>query len=513
MQLDTYVSDATPRAESGSPRKDIISPAHQAYLASRGILRAAKMIGVQTITGRHDDQIALPYPRGCAKLYTPGSDAPWLQRKPKNARLPLFNGERVDFAKPWILTEGEWDTLAAIEVGEQNVCSLPDGAVQPTEDTPAKSGKLHAIRAAWPQIQAGGGYVILALDNDPAGDATRDVLIDIFGRWRCYVVDWPAHEQATGPDGKCKDLNEVLQLLGPQACKRVIREARALKLEGVFKPSEIKRRPPREYHSTGLPGMDDHLRLFRGELCIWTGHTSHGKSTALMSVLCHLAKQGLKIGLAAFEADYHEDILPFVNNWLYGEQANEETEKDAHLWFDERFVLISHEIEPLKNPATADWLIQQAQDAKGRFSIDVLVVDPWNKLQHKRRPYENETEYIGRALAEFRNFGQAYNAIVIVVAHPTKESGKEGEIPSEFDINGSMNWGNAADHIVIVFRPDKKLTSTFINVPKSRVKKAGKVGGKWFVFSEATNKYTPHIEHLIPKTGNDNKQSKRRKAA
>ncbi len=462
--------------------------------------------------GRHDEQIEFPYPKGFAKLYTVDSDQPWMQRKAKNSRLSLFNLERVDFSKTWVLTEGEFDTLASIEVGELNVASLPDGAVQPTEEAPATSGKLWAIRDAWPRIQAGGGHVVLALDNDPAGDITRDTLIDIFGRWRCRLIDWPAHEDATGTNGKCKDLNEVLLLLGPAETKRVIREAKPIKLEGVFKPSEIKRRPPREYYSTGLPGMNEHLMLFRGELCIWTGHTSHGKSTALMSVLCNLAQQGLRIGLAAFEADYHEDILPFVNAWLHGEQANEETEKDAHLWFDERFVLISHEIEPLQAPATSDWLIKQAQDAKGRFSIDILVVEPWNKLQHKRRPYENETEYIGRALAEFRNYAQAYNAIVIVVAHPDKESGKEGRIPGEFDINGSMNWGNAADHVVIIFRPDKALTSTFINVCKSRFKKGGKVGGKWFVFSEITNQYTPHAEHLIPKPKKDEK-AKWRKAA
>lgn len=510
---DIYAGDAPPRGAYGSIQREAISQEHQAYLASRGILRAARAIGVLTTMGRHDEQIALPYAKGFAKLYTVGSDQPWLQRKSKSARLSLFLGEHVDFSKTWILTEGEWDTLASIEVGETNVCSLPDGAVQPPEEAPAKSGKLWAIRDAWARIQAGGGHVILALDNDPAGDTTRDTLIDIFGRWRCMTIDWPAHEEATGADGKCKDLNEILLLFGPQALRQIIRAAKPIKLEGVFKPSEIRKRAPREYYSTGIPDMDSHLKLFKGELCVWTGHTGAGKSTVLLNVLGNLAKQGLKIALASFEADYWEDILPFYETWLFGENLNEQTHKDAQAWLEDNFVFISHEIEPLRTPATVEWIIQQAQDAKGRFQIDVLVIDPWNKLQHKRRNYENETDYIGRSLAEFRNYAQAYNVICIVAAHPDKESGKEGKIPTEYDITGSMNWGNAADHVVIVFRPDKALTSTFINTCKSRFKKAGRVGGRWFVFSEATNRYTPHAEHLIPKLANDNKSNKRRKAA
>jgi twinkle protein len=508
--LDINASVAERRGGNGS--QSGLSPEHAAYLRSRGVLRAAIRTGVQTITGRHAELIRFPYRRGFAKLLEPYSESPWTQRKAKNARLSLFNLENVDFSRTWILTEGEIDALSAIEVGEDNTASLPDGAVQPEEEQPAKSGKLAAIREAWPAIQAGGGQVVLALDNDAAGEATKDVLIDIFGRWRCKLIEWPAHENASGNDGKCKDFNEVLNLFGPDALRALIQKAKPIKLEGVFKPSEIRKRPPREYYSTGIPGMDEHLKLFRGELCVWTGHTGAGKSTSLLGVLCHLAQGGLRIGLAAFEADYYEDILPFVNTWLHGEQASAETEKDAHLLFDERFVLISHEIEPLQAPATIEWLIQQAQDAKGRFSIDCLVVEPWNKLQHKRRNFENETEYIGRALSELRNFAQAYNAIVIVSAHPTKESGKEGEVPSEFDIHGSMNWGNAADHVVIVYRPDKKLTLTLIKVAKSRFRKGGKEGEKWFVFSDYTNRYSPCAEHMIPNLKKDDKPRRKRAA-
>jgi len=507
-QLDTYVSDAGLRAVSGLNR---LIPAHQAYLdLDRQILEGAIRTGVRTITGRQGRQlIYIPYGNKIGKTYEPGSDSPWLQIKPKNQNLPLFNLARVDFGRTWILTEGEFDAIASIEVGYDNVTSLPDGAVQPNEENPAQSGKLRSIRQAWPRIQSGGGHVILALDNDAAGETTKKTLIDIFGRWRCIEIDWPEHEKATGQNGQCKDFNEVLILLGPDELRRIIREAKPLRLEGVFQPNEIPRRPPRVYYPVGIPGMDENIRLFPGELCVMTGHTSHGKTNVLFGILGHLAQSGLKIGLASFEAEYWEDILPWFNNWLYGEAADEETLQKAHGWMQSNFVFISHEIQPLKAPATIEWLIQQAQDAKGRFGIDVLCVDPWNKLQHKRNYGENESEYIGRSLAELRNFAQAYYCITIMAAHPDKESGKEGIIPGGYNITGSANWANAPDHILTVYRPDKALTTTFLNVDKARVRGSGKPGGKWFTFSTRTNRYSPCAEHMIPQT----EKPKRKKAA
>lgn len=502
--LDIAASGAAQRAEFG------LIPSHREFLLKRKILNAAQSIGGRTITGRHGRPILyLPYKSKAGKSYEVGSDSPWLQLKPENTYLPLFNGRNVDFSRTWILTEGEWDALSAIEVGFDNACSLPDGAVQPKEELPAQSGKLRAIREAWPDIQAGGGSVILALDNDQPGEVTKKTLIEIFGRWRCLEIDWPKHKDATGEGGKCKDLNEILCLCGGKELIYRIQQAKPLKLEGVFQANEIPKRQPRIYYPIGIPEMDQHIKLFRGELCVLTGHTSHGKSNVLLGILGHLAQSGLKIGLAAFEAEYWEDILPWYNNWLYGESANDETETQTHEWLNKNFVFINHEIEPLQTPATIEWLIQQAQDAKGRFSIDVLAIDPWNKLQHKRKMGETETDYVGRALSEFRNFARVYNVIGIISAHPDKESGKDGKVPTEYDTHGGAHWANAPDHVLTVFRPDKTLTTTLLNVAKCRVRKAGKPGQKWFVFSTDTNKYSLLAEHRIPKLEEPPKRRKK----
>lgn len=497
-----------------------ISGQHASFLAKRGIFEAALATGVHSGPGLGGSEVLkIPYGRDWFKTYdTNDKQNPWRQIKPKKSRLPLWRIDHIDFDATWVLTEGEWDALAAFQVGWRNVASIPDGAVQPGEENPAKSGKLAAVREAWDTISAGNGKVILALDNDECGETTRDTLIEIFGRWRCCSIEYPEHREATGSRGRCKDLNEILSLCGETTLRDTLAKAKPLQLEGVFKPSEIARGAPRQYYDIDIPGMEHHLKLFRGELCVMTGITGHGKSTFLFNVLGNLAKKhGLQVGLGTFEAEFWEDIQPWYHSWLYANETHDrrtgeingwepgltddQTDADTTAWLEDNFTIISHQVRPLANQASIEWFIQQAADAKGRHGIDVLVLDPWNKLQHKRGSGENEPDYIGRALSELRNYAQVTNTIVIVTAHPTKDAFKADgsiEMPNVSQIHGAMNWGNMADHVVVVFRPEPEKTSTCISVQKSRFRKAGVRGKCWYVFNSDTNRYALMERHLWP---------------
>lgn len=497
-----------------------ISNQHANFLAKRKIFEAALATGVHSGPGLGGAEvIKIPYGQNWFKTYDPGQKQdPWRQIKAKKARLPLWRADQIDFNQTWVLTEGEWDALAAVQVGWRNVVSIPDGAVQPSEESPTKSGKLAAVRDAWDSIAAGNGKVILALDNDECGEATHNALVEMFGRWRCCAIEYPAHPDAVGARGKCKDLNEILLLFGEQALRDVLAKAKPLQLEGVFKPSEIARGTPRKYYDIELPGLEKHLKLFRGELFVLTGITGHGKSTFLWNVLGNLAKKhNLQIGLGTFEAEFWEDIQPWYESWLYANETydrmtgeingweaqplTQQTSADTTAWMEENFTIISHQVRPLANQASIEWFVQQAADAKGRHGIDVLVLDPWNKLQHKRGGGENEPDYIGRALSELRNFAQVTNTIVIVTAHPTKDAFKADgsiEMPNVSQIHGAMNWGNMADHVVVVFRPEPEKNHVCISVQKSRFKQAGVRGKCWYVFDPDTNRYSVLAKHLWP---------------
>ncbi len=344
--------------------------------------------------------------------------------------------------------------------------------------------------------------VILALDNDAPGQCTVDAMVELFGRWRCLVIDWPVHDRATGLDGKCKDLNEVLKLLGPDTAAELIRNAKPLKLCGVYEPKDIPKPPQRKYYSVGVHDKNgkDLFRLFKGGLSVVSGITNHGKTNFLFWMLAQLIEEyGLKVGLGTFEDEYWEDIVPWYGDYLFGTDKPDNWEDLTNDWMQENFRIISYQIEPLTEQASIEWYLQQCQAAIGRYGLDVFVLDPWNKIQHKRGKGEAETDYIGRALAEVKNFAMVNHVAMVVTCHPTKETHAGGtvHIPNITQLHGSMNWGNGSDHVAIVFRPDLTKTTTCISLQKVKHQTnqyregAGFPGASWFIYKNCRYERKP----------------------
>ena len=121
------------------------------------------------------------------------------------------------------------------------------------------------------------------------------------------------------------------------------------------------------------------------------------------------------------------------------------------------FRFIDGSVEDLTEETTLAWVVDRAEDIHQRDGLDVLVIEPWNEVEHSRGPHESAPDYIGRAIRMLKRFAKQRQVVVIVVAHPTKEVGKDGHgrMPTPYDIEGSAHWYNKPDHIVIVHRPDE----------------------------------------------------------
>ena len=68
-----------------------------------------------------------------------------------------------------------------------------------------------------------------------------------------------------------------------------------------------------------------------------------------------------------------------------------------------------------------------------------MIIDPWNEIDHARRRDETITDYISRSIRQIKRFAREFDVAVIVVAHPTKEVGRDGKarMPTLYDIEGS----------------------------------------------------------------------------
>lgn len=106
----------------------------------------------------------------------------------------------------------------------------------------------------------------------------------------------------------------------------------------------------------------------------------------------------------------------------------------------------------------------------------MLVLDPWNELEHRRRRDETETDYTSRSLRAIKRFAKQYDVAVWVVAHPTKPQMGVSKVPGLYDVSGSANWANKADYGVTYHRPKFDENKAKIVVNKVRMGLPGQRG-------------------------------------
>lgn len=174
------------------------------------------------------------------------------------------------------------------------------------------------------------------------------------------------------------------------------------------------------------------------------------------------------------------------------------TAADAKSWIQDNFSFIGQ--NPSKDEdldLTLEEIINFAEISVVRFGTKVLVLDPWNEIEHRRKRDESETEYVNRALKEFKRFARRFDVLVIIVAHPTKmtQHGKV-QVPTLYDINGSANWFNKADYGLVIWR-DKVDRGTQTTVKISKIKEhdyMGKPGTVTLELDANSLTYYPEVQ-------------------
>jgi twinkle protein len=288
--------------------------------------------------------------------------------------------------------------------------------------------------------------IIIAVDNDGPGKRLAEELVRRLGRIRCYWVEYP--------EG-CKDLNEVLMTHGQAEVARVLNTAKAYPVNGLYALSEFPPEPAFDPRSTGWARLDDNLMVYYPCFMVVLGFAGAGKTSWANQLVSHLA---LTHGWRAAIASYEMRLDPYVTDTLRSsylqkpkpEWTPADIEK-VNAWIEDNFMFISPSHD--EDQHDVDWLIERAQAAVIRHGIRVLLIDPWNEIEHSRKRGENETDYTGRAIQALKRFGREFDCLVIVVAHPTKEGAKKKpEDLSLYDVSGTAHFANKADLGVVIIR-------------------------------------------------------------
>lgn len=256
---------------------------------------------------------------------------------------------------------------------------------------------------------------------------------------------------------------------------------------GLYSLAELPQRGSvaKQAFGAGWPELDEIFKFYLGQFVVVTGIAGHGKSTFMLNVLLKLAldrRVGSFLYVPENEAHLREKLKRI---WTGGEREFD------HFCREQCTVqsAIPHlQQEPMHS---IHWVLDRAAWAVANRSAEIVMIDPWNELDRARQRDENLTDYIGRCLIEVKDFCRTMNAIVVIVAHPTKAIAQNGgRIASLADVEGSMHWFNKCDNGLIVVREAGTNTSKVIS-GKVREIGAGKLGSCHFMVDPMTGQFTP----------------------
>tara|TARA_A100001015_G_scaffold318729_1_gene439485 strand:+ start:219 stop:1940 length:1722 start_codon:yes stop_codon:yes gene_type:complete len=427
----------------------------------------------------------------------------------KNTIKSLYNVDNLykywqdnkGLPKRIIFVEGEIDVITLYQCGFRNAVSLPDGA--PKE---AKYNDNDKRFSAFEQSQwiFDADEVIIATDNDSAGNALKLELIHRFGKDICKVVNFPKYKDATTEEEKqTKDANECFFLFGQEKVIECINNAQSFPIKGLHSASEYKQTLQDMYdgnvqkaESTGLHQLDKIYKIMTSTFNLVTGIPNHGKSNFLDQILMNMAEnQSWKFAVYSPEHSTANHIRRLLEKRcrkpfdIGAYERISDEEKNAGIDFiDNHFKFIENTDEI----PTIDYILSKSKIAKLRYGIKGLIIDPFNQISQDRDNNKREDEHIRDIIAKCQQFARNHQIWVCMVAHPHKLHRNDSGVippPDLYQVSGSAHWANMADAGLVIHRDFEENTTKVITRKIREQGVYGEIGQAEFIFNYRTRCY------------------------
>lgn len=349
----------------------------------------------------------------------------------------LWGMDDCNPAEPLVIVEGEMDALALDEAGIKNVVSVPSGA----ED-------LTWIETCWDWLQQFKKIIIWGDQDEPGQEMVRKV-INRLGEYRCYVVQ-----------GNRKDPNETLYFDGKEKVRELINNAKEVPISGLLRLADVENFDYSKVQrvSSGIALVDKAVGGFMmGQVSVWTGSNSSGKSTFLGQLLIESIDKGFNV--CAFSGELPAPIFRY---WIELQMAGKdnlakrydeikqadvpfvpkEIQKKMRNWYRDKFFLYDNST----STKAAD-ILRTFRYAAMRYDCKVFLIDNLmmtDFTDNYKDFYHAQSEFIGRVV----EFAHKFDVHVHVVAHPRKTNGNV----SKNDISGSGDISNRADNVFSIAR-------------------------------------------------------------
>ena len=504
-QTNGSVQPQQERILSAVPNPTIVSnklqDTHYAWLATRGISHQTadkmKLFASEKYfgkLGKTADAIGFPYYRNGALVAAKYRSFPEKDfTQDSGGAHDFFGIDLIKKDQPLIIVEGEIDCLSLMELGFDNVVSVPSGAPIKVADgkvLPSEDKKFAYVWNAREVLDAV-PYIILATDQDTAGQALAEELARRIGKEKCRLAKFEK-----------KDLNEVM-LDDPTKVGELLASAAPYPVSGISDAGTFYERLNELYtkgtgkgFSTGYQSVDEIYTVAPAQLTVVTGYPSSGKSNFVDQIMVNLAQaHDWKFAVCSFEnqPEIHiSRLMEIYTRKRFFDGRDRMTEQDKETAFKfvkDHFLFIDTNGE---EPSTLDSILDRARVAVKRMGVRGLVIDPYNYIELPRSD-GTETAAISDMLTRVQKFCKAHDVHTWFVAHPSKitRQGTEQPRPDGMSIAGSMAWWAKTDCGVTVHRKDHHVE---IAVWKCRYRWVGTQGETTMIYNKTAGTYSENLD-------------------
>jgi twinkle protein len=350
-----------------------------------------------------------------------------------------------------------------MQCGFDNVISVPNGA-----------GNFEFIDDSIKLFE--GKKILIAVDNDTKGIELRDEQIRRFGPESCRIVNIKQH----------KDANEYLIAEGGYELSQAIKNATEVPIDGNITVKSFRSDIEDLFVNGMVKGktleideIDKYISWETKRLAVVTGRPGSGKSEFVDYLICKLnLLHGWKAAYFTpenYPLKYHySKLFEKLIGKQFSSHKSEQIDFDiAYEYINENFFYILPE-----NDLTIDKILLNAKSFVKTKGIKILVIDPYNKLEHQIGRNQTETQYVSQFLDKLAMFAKLNDVLVILIAHPVKLD--RTEIPTLYNISGSSHFYNKTDYgftIHRVFDESNLMTNTIeVHWQKIKFKHLGEQG-------------------------------------
>lgn len=339
--------------------------------------------------------------------------------------------EETFTARKILIVEGQIDAMTWTQWGIPAL-SVPNGS------------DMTWIDYEWEHLEMF-SEIFLSFDMDGAGKENLRKAMNRLGLHRCRIVKLPY-----------KDANEALKSgFTAEQAKEALAKSEYPQYEGLvpalkyydatmeeFYPNPNK---PKGFKPLMLQRFDGGMEFLPGDVTVWSGISSHGK-TALLTYLTLLATVDKKKAMVASLEMRPELLISRMFRSVMRKPVLNETEIEECFLEMAGKLFFADKIGYIDKKTLLDMMLF----AFSRYGADHIVIDSLMRVSGLEEDYPAQGDFMN----ELQAFAKRTGGHVHVVCHPRKTA--DEKIPGKLDIKGSSLIMNNCDNLIVVHKNMEK---------------------------------------------------------